>query len=589
MSLPPPRPDDELPPAAGWEVVEPARDPILNDPLFAELVEPKPLPDLSVEPPIAEPPDDLPMAQVAPVPRATPVERPRPWPVAAPPLRRPEEPTEPLKPQVFAACAVIGCFGLGFLGAMAFIGWAALTYLSGIPDERPNVSGTGVAARPGPVGPTQMTEQKRQIPLPGRVHAVGRAAGGRYLLLHVQQTKQILVFDPNSGNLLGHRVDCGPKALFAGSASKLFVYNPNAAGEELQRWNLATGAREKAAPKPPNVLAPAAIVAGAGVDGPVYLVSLTDNGSATVRSFDPGALELQGTLTVAGWRRSGEVHVLPSDDGSVWGVTSSDGAQLVLFQPPPAQGMPGLPTLLPLPRRGNLSVPITTPARDGKLTYTPFNVLTVPPLQRHGNRSPFSFPTAHGSGLFLSLERDPVAGTLSGSLRLHVASDPDFGVDIPDVDVPRGLRATDTGSPPPDQRIHVWPAAGVAVTIPSQLGGAGAPDLQELVVNRVDVREHLKQRVDSYLVIGSEPQLWAVRGREWRYRPTVWTNGPETPAPAKLEGPAAMAVQNGELVWVPGSNDTSVDVRLSITAGTPLPAEQRFRLTVVDDADGAAH
>ncbi|HYH67685.1 MAG TPA: hypothetical protein VD866_23510 [Urbifossiella sp.] len=587
MSPPPPRPDDEQPPpAAGWEVVESPRDPILNDPLFAELVESKPLPDLSAEPPVAEPLDDLPMAEVAPVPRATPVERPRPRPVVPPPPRRAEEPTEPPKPQVFAACAVMGCFGLGFLAAMGFIGWAALTFLAGIPDDRPTVSGTA-AARPGPVAPTQMTEQKREIPLPGRVHAVGRAAGGRYLLLHVQQTQQILVFDPNTGNLLNHRFECGTGPRFAGSASKLFVYRTAEAGEQLQRWDLTTGVREKTAAKPTDVPDPSALVAGAGVDGPVYLVSTPMNAGGHIRALDPDTLSSVDSITATSWRAATYTHVRATDDGTLWGATTQGGALLVRLPQLPAKGHA---LFLTLPRGATSTPQLATPAPDGKLAYTTVGVVdTGPnPPKKRGNRSLYSFPTAHGSGLFLTV-RDPVTQALTGPLRLHVAADPDVGLSVPGVEVPRGLMGSDIGYLPPDQRIHLWPAAGIAVTIPTPMGAAGKPELPTLEVHRVDVPALLKEREDPYLVIGSEPQLWAVRGREWRYRPTVWTNEAEAHTLTKPAGPPGMSVQNGDLVWTPGPTDTRVDVTLGVMAGNSLSAEQRFRLTVVDDADGAGH
>jgi hypothetical protein len=100
----------------------------------------------------------------------------------------------------------------------------------------------------------------------------------------------------------------------------------------------------------------------------------------------------------------------------------------------------------------------------------------------------------------------------------------------------------------------------------------------------VDVRPILNEREDPFLVFGSEPQLWAVRGREWRYRPDVWTKDKPTPTPTKAEGPAAMSVQNGEVVWTPGPNDTRADVKLRVSSGD-LVAEQRFRVTVVDEPD----
>jgi hypothetical protein len=148
--------------------------------------------------------------------------------------------------------------------------------------------------------------------------------------------------------------------------------------------------------------------------------------------------------------------------------------------------------------------------------------------------------------------------------------------------VPRGLFGSDDGNPPPDQRIHVWPAAGLAVTIPPAVGAAGGADKQILDVRRVDVRKLLDQRQDSFLVFGSEPQLWAVRGKEWRYRPAVWTNDDPAPTPKLQDPPVGMTFQGADLVWTPGGNESTADVRIRVTSGE-LVAEQRFRLTIVDD------
>lgn len=588
MSPPPPRPDDDdpPPPAAGWEVVEPARDPLLDDPLFAEIIEDKPLPDLKVEPPVTESVDDLPVAEVAPA-RAAPVERPRPVvppaarPVTPPPPRRQDEPTEAPKPRVFAACAVLGCFGLGFVGAVAFIGWAALTLLSGIPDDRSRGSNT-TAARPGPVRPTQMSGDSKQIPLPGRVHAVGRAAGGRYLLLHVQQTKQILVFDPNTGDLLNHRFECGPYGLFAGSASKLFVYRPDANKEEVQRFNLETGVLEKTAPRPPAVLAPTAMAAGAGVDGPVYLTLTPANAGGSVQAIDGETLTLADSLAAGHWQAAAVTHARASDDGMIWGTTTQNGATLLRIPQPPAKGQV---TFLSLSRRGLPPPVLATPSPDGKLAYTPGGVvdLSTNPPKPYGNRSPYAFPTAHGSDLFLSV-RAPAATAVTGPLRLHVAREPDLSEEFPTVEVPRGLRANDAGTLPPDQRIHVWPAAGIAVTIPPPVGADGQPDKQVLEVHRVDVPGILAKREDPYVVYGSEPQLWAVHGKQWRYRPVVWSKVEPAPKLELMDGPDQMEIQGGEVVWTPRGTVTQAEVRIRAATGE-LVTEQRFRLTVVDAHD----
>lgn len=587
MSPPPPPSDDPPPPpvtpGGGWEVVDPpppapARDPILDDPLFAEIVESKPLPELKVEPvappplPVAEPLDALPVAEEIPVPKAAPVRPPRPRPVAPPP----PEPADAPKPRVFAACAIVGCFGLGFLGALGFLAYAAIALLSHVADNRP-VATTLAGTRPDPVAPTKLAGAK-VISLPSTVDAVGRAAGGRFLLLRTPRTREIHVFDPNAGEVI-QRFEVGRSdALFAGSASKLFVYNPGRVNEELERWDLTTGQKELTAARPAGVVKPDALVVGAGVDGPVYLVSVPSGGVANARELDPVTLKQRdgGNHALTGWRGDDEtrVHVRASDDGTLLGVTTPGGAQGVRFAPR------GAPALLKLPLNGGLFPTLATPSPDGRLVFTPVGFYDVTAAPRKSTVTPYCLPTAHGNGLFLSFGRD-IGRRLIDPVRVHLTADPEQWVVLPEVAVPGGFVASYTGDLPPDQRVHFWPAAGLALTIRT-----GEANRQQLDARPLDVQTLLQGFERAYLVIGSEPRLWAERGREWRYRPVVWTSADEaTPTVTKVDGPADLQVRNGELVWTPGSGSPdSSDVTLRVSAGG-LSAEQKFRLAVLDNRD----
>ncbi len=596
MTPPPPRPDDETPPppvapAAGWEVVEPVappspRDPLLDDPLFAELVEAKPLPDLKLEPatppplPVAEPAEAIPVAEEAPpLPRAVPVATPRPRPPEASqfrprpaPAQREDATADQPRPRVLMACSVVGCFGLTLLAALGFLAYAAIALLSGIAESRTPRSGQ--LLRPEPVAPTAgLAGQRITINLTGVVDGVGRAAGGRFLLMRVPRTNQVLVFDPNVAQL-AKTIEVGePGALFAGSASRMFVYRPNARGQELESWNLVTGLKEQTASKPTGVVQPDALVTGAGVDGPVYLVSVPTNGTANVRVLDPDTLAETGSYPVPGWRIGDQrVHVRASDDGTLLGVTTADGAQLVRIVPPAPLSMVGL--------RGGArqSVFLATPAHDAQQMYTSHGVYDLAGSRKFTG-TPYSFPAAHGSGLFLSYRREVITGKLTDPVRIHLADNPDIAVELPDVQAPPGLLASDTGDLPPDQRVHLWPAAGLAAVIRTQAAGQS-----QLDVRKVDVPKLFEDLEKPYLLFGSEPRLWAVRGEEWRYSPVVWTNAKAVPVPAKVVGPRGMAARNGEFAWTPGPGDASADVVLRVRSGEET-VEQRFRITVIDDED----
>jgi hypothetical protein len=234
-------------------------------------------------------------------------------------------------------------------------------------------------------------------------------------------------------------------------------------------------------------------------------------------------------------------------------------------------------------RLGNLigsAPPLASPARDGRRVYTPAGVYDAAGA-RKSEGTPYTFPAAHGAGLFLSIDRKGFTQKLSTTVRVHPAAAPSQGSELADLEAPAGLLATDAGDVPPDQRVHFWPAAGLVAVLTSPEQGQ-----QHLDVRKVDVPAVLGDFTGPYLLFGSEPRLWAVRGQEWRYRPVVWAAAQPAPALVKIGGPRDLILRNGEFVWTPGKGDAAAtaDVVIQVTAGD-LTAEQRFRITVIEDAD----
>lgn len=556
--MPPPRRPDDAPP--------PDRDPLLDDPLFAEIVEPKPAPDLVVEPDL---PPALPVAAPAPppLPPATPVKpRPRAELASPAPPRRVPEDAEPPRPRMFAACGVLGCLGLAFLTSLGFMVYAVVTLFATFADhdDRDDTPAAREAktARPDPVGPTTFAADRGTLLLDGGVvNTVGRAAGGRYLLLRTSRDGAIHLFDPNAGQVV-RKFDTGASnALFAGSASKLFVYKRQPGGGELQRWNLESGAREQDAKV--GGVPPDAVVVGAGVDGPVYLFNAPANGVASARVIDPDTLAPVNQFAVPDWRPDADVHVRPSDDGSMVALGSSAGVRVVRLGPAGFTGMS--------PVWGSA---LATPARNGGAVYATGGLFD-PRGTPKGGVTRYAFPTAHGSGLFLTLDEGPFNKSLAGPLQLHLAAAPGSAAELEDFPLPGGLRVDDTGTLPPDQRIHLWPAAGLAAVILP--GGEG-----KVTLAKIDVAALLKETGAAYLVIRTEPRLWAARGAEWRYAPAAWTSAKGAQTVTLKSGPPGMQVQANQLVWTPGTAATTpAVVDLSVAAGT-LTAEQRFQVTVVN-------
>lgn len=566
MTPPPRRPDDPTPPPAGdpdplddlpvAEVVPGQRRP--DELQVADLVDAPPTPDLVLE-----------TAEPVPPPRAVPVADPRrdppPWP--APPAE-PEDATT--RPRVFAACAVIGCLGLALLVAVGVVAFGVVMLLGhfgtrfgdrGRPAAPPAGDGW---RRPGPVVPTAVAAP-RTVALGGEVDAVGRAAGGRYLLLRIPSKQRLAVFDPVAGEVT-HPVQLPTRgAPFAAGAAKLWVYNEP--GRRVERWDLLTWQVEQTTAVPADLKRVDAMAVGAGSDGPVYLV--------TAGQTETNIWHLDGaSLARTGFTRLGYLKARPgeptraraSDDGRVLAVSAGGGVAVVA----PGAADP-TQTLGPGPSRPAVGYP--TP--DGQLVLTPRGPFATEGGWRRGDRDAYTFPPTQGGGLFLSL-RPAADGRLSGPLRLHPTDSPGvLAADLPGVDVPRQLRASDNGDVLPADRLHLWPAAGLAATLPVTNN--------QLRLVPIDLPARLRSgNATDYLLFGSEPPTTAVRGQPWTYRPVVWTRQGTPRLEVLVPSGAAVAMAGDEVTWMSGPGDGPVEVTVRATAEDGNTAEQRFRVVVVD-------
>jgi|GEM_PF-5476841 len=438
----------------------PPRDP-LEDPEFAELVDGPPKEDLPAAE-FAEPVEDLPVAQVI-----RPSAAPPPIPTKIAPnitMPTPVE-TEPPRPQWIAACSVIGCIGVLFLAAVAALIYIAITLLSNIGDKiadtRPSEKGAAKAtvAR-GPIQPTVLAGDI-ELPLDSRVDAVCRGADGRFLLLRMPRTKEIHLFDANQAAIV-HRFPIREDgALFAAGSEKLFVVEPLAG--KIVRHDLFTGEQEVEKDLPKSFAKVRGVAIGAASSGPLYLATPAANGSLKLFAFDTGNLTSLRSHSVAiTLEPAGPIAIRASDNGMVLGVSHRDGSSAVFM----GGGSASVKTLKP--DRGE-NPAWATPAPDGQFFYTPRGVFDTGGSPFLGTTSGlYSFPANHGAEWFLSL--DEADDLVSGVPRRHPAGVKSFA------------KATDltnavlTGSFPANElradeltaadRVHWWPAAGLAAVLP---------------------------------------------------------------------------------------------------------------------------
>jgi hypothetical protein len=474
---------------------------------------------------------------------------------------------------------VIGCLGIAILASIGFLVFVAIVILERLGNGMGEPGGRGRASselRPGPVIATSMAEERKRIQLSGPVDAVERAGGGRFLLLRVPREKHLYVFDPNSAGIRHISLE-EPSALFAGSAAKLFIYYPKA--RRIERWNLVSLEHEESATQPRNAPTPVAMSIGTGVDGPLFLFS-RHGGSTSVTAVETQTLEPSPAHQIDGMQMTVPVHIRPSAHGTVLGVSSESGALVLKYQNGRFQAEPL--------KAGAKPPQVATPSPDGRYMYTPRGVFTVAvePSWVLGQGSDFyyTFPAAQGNTLYLSLEVNDRA-RVEGPCRLHdigsISLDTLATLDDPRIQGAEGwMSAGEISDVTADQRVHLWPAAGLIAFLPRIPGST-------IELTKVDVEEILKGYRKDYIVFGSDPPASAVVGQEWSYKPDVWTRRPKKLSVELDVGPPGMKMRDGELSWKPSKKDRGAyDVRIraddTLTKGV---AEQVFRLVVVGETE----
>ena len=491
-----------------------------------------------------------------------------------PPPATPPDGAEPLpRAQVRTACAVVGCLGLTVVVAVAALVYIVLTVLG---DLTPQPTGTEkekpkkASARPDPVGPTALKTDRAVFPLPATFDAVGPAANGRFLLLRVPFKSEVAVFDPVEAKITRTFPLGAPNALFAGGAGKLHVFRPKA--KEFEQFDLLTGERDETAKKPDAMAAVDHLLAGAGVDEPLLVLSAGQPKSdVAVGSPPPAAWKYFG---VTEWAiPDASFHARASADGRTIGLVSradDRAAKILRFAPP------GSFAASPVGKAGHPGH--LTPSPDGRAVYSARGVFDRDGkyVLRPDGDTFYTFPAAHGSDLYLSIGVDH-RGKFEPPLRLHLAGSRIPVATIDRVSLPTGLDARDSSDVPMDQRIHLWPAAGLLAVLPTS---NAAIDMY-----KVDVGALLKASGKDHLVFATAPPTTATRGEKLVYEPKVWS-APDGPVSFEVVGPAGAAMRGPVLLWSVPESTPEREVGVTLRAKHPdgRTAEQSFRVLLVEPA-----
>ncbi len=542
---------------------------------------------------MSESDDDLPIA--------TPISPPTP-PVPVPSSRRepprqsgkPQPPTDPKppRPRALAACAVIGCFGLAVLGAVALLTTTAIMLVGHLGNEiaerTKDAEDTGPEETAkeryvGPVMPTKLQNASLSIPLGTHpVTNVTLGGNGRFLLMRVGD--KILVFDPSEGSLQDPFEIKGPAVSMAASASKLYVHRPG----HIDRYNLMTRKLEKSVAFAGLVRE---LAIGSGSEGPLFAFLARGLGSSIV-VLDTETLEpLDG---VQGLRQLEvlSTRVCISHDGGWLGLDLSTPIAMLSRDTPVLHYQDSNRSLtavklLPDTGRGPL-----TPSADGQFFYSNRGVYRNDGSHVLKPQNPAGFfvtlPTAQGDDFFLSLG---VKDTkfIAPEINVHLAGsasrvpEREPFAELVDFAGPDGSPVSDArdGLTPAD-RVHFWPAAGLILVIP-QPGHENIPATLE--VRKVDVKKLLDSADDKpdYPIILSDPPRNATKGQTWRYSLQAWS------ARGNVKFSLVKAPRGMELTETPDGTVVSWavpadypplanDIEIRATEAGGRRAEQRFRL-----------
>jgi hypothetical protein len=497
--------------------------------------------------------------------RAAPPRRPEPAPAAK---RRPASPPPPRpKPKRSALPWLLAAGAAGLV--LLVVGTAGLAWLLLTPSGEPARPDPDVVAaqEPPPEGqPPAAAEEGAPAPpaaevrppapaeppglpagaakavkrLPSTVASVVNGGGGRFLILHLPQHRQIGVFDARAGNVVKYLPAPEDNVKIAACQDKLIVFAP--AANVLQRYSLQTLEREVTAPSPITSQVEMLLM-GSASRGPLLLFTTGENfhGEAAL-AVDPYTLrELPGAgprgrlARESFWRLSGDGRVLTSYQPNlspqghvvhVWGGKEYK-----------AYGLGGDPA-------GS-----TVPGPEGRYVYTARGLYTsegkpVGKMGGYGDGSRFCLPAAEGEAFYLNLD---VPGfphgddKQTGRVYLHLAGDDRPVAELTGVETPPGLNTWGREPFGVDRRYHLVPSAKLLVYLP--------PTNDRLELHRVDVEALLSRSPRDYLVVLSRPPAEAVPGQVYAYTPAVKSK--KGGVRVKLEsGPDGMRVTpDGRLTW----------------------------------------
>ncbi len=457
----------------------------------------------------------------------------------------------------------------------------------------PTASGVA-AATPARVRPPQLGQDKTVRPLPAAVADVAVGGDGRYLVLHLPRMNKLAVFDVNAAKVLHYVPVAEDGVVFAAGADKLVVALPRAG--IVQRWDLATGVREAAAPFPDKLEA-RALALGRASAGPALFYGKDEKDNwPNIKGDNFGLLDVGRLKRVGmGWTRPapGEfvhlgqnVNLRASADGKVFGLWSRGQGHGVAALTvdgnsvrPVYQFVPGT---------------YVTPSDDGKVFASGRGLLSDDLKQyRFAKAEAGRCVLADRGSYYLAFGPAPAQRFPAHNPNFPAPAEPDPAVAVHVLGDERPLaRLTDIELPGPDspvfnpqqgaspltfdKRVHFLPRAKLIITLP-----AGE---DRLVLHRFDPDQAIEKSDLDYLFVTSQPPLAVRRGETFTYQLVVKSR--KKGVRCKLEdGPKGMTVSEDGLVrWEVGESfrEAEAAVIISVRDAGNQECFHSFNLAVRD-------
>jgi S1-C subfamily serine protease len=447
-----------------------------------------------------------------------------------------------------------------------------------VPGDRPPVATAPVPRgplvqppNPVPITPAPLAQPTQTVPLPATVRDLCVGGGGRFLILHLAQHRQLAVFDANEARVVKYLPAAEDNVLFAAGMDKLLIAYP--ARNVLQRWSLTTFEREVTATSPVSGTVNA-LCMGSASNGPL-LVGLGNNdprgGSSSALFLDPLTLK---TLTIK-WLKEPMTGfttrlVRAAPDGTVFAWHEGFGGEPHALKCAVLNGASGTVAGV-WPGPASLAIP----GPDSRTLYTAAGLFTTEVKKTSFPRTGSFLPAAHGN-YFLQLDGTTLSFYLAGNDRPLAQLNGVEGICTENIGYGSSRDPINH-----DRRIHFIPNARLVVSLPTTN--------DRLLLYRFDPEQALEQSDIDYLIVTSQPTLVAPKGAAYTYPLTV--KAKKGGVKYKLEsGPEGMKVAaDGQLTWnVPaGFAEPEVDVLLTISDASGQEIFHAFKIAIKDPGDPA--